>query len=131
MFRGRRKNIEMSNGFSRAGLRPRAGQLLSFGAALAALRSQTSGQMQLARLAEHFLVVQFCLSFLNPEDHHVVLLRWHPFHSSIRKVSVWDALLCALDALKRAILACLAGFIENVNNVKRMGKTHRGQRGMN
>ena len=121
----------MSNGSSRAGLRPRAGQLLSFGAALAALRSQTSGQMNIARLAEHFLVVQFRLSFLNPEDHHVVLLRWHPIHISIRKVSVWDALLCALDALEGAILACLAGFIENVNNVKRAGMVGMGRRGMN
>lgn len=110
---------------------PHARQSLSFGAALAALRSQTSGQMQMARLAEHFLVVQFRLSFLNPEDHHVVLLRWHPFHSSIRKVSVWDALLRALDVLKGAILACLAGFIENVNNVKHAGMAGRGKGGMN
>ena len=52
----------------------RRGSLLAFGAALAAFGTQAPGQMLVARRADHILVVQLHLSFLNPEDHVVASL---------------------------------------------------------
>lgn len=63
---------------------PRAGELLTFCAALPAFGAQAAGQVQVARLAQHLFMTLFHLPFFDPKDHHVNLLVRPSLHFSIR-----------------------------------------------